>query len=136
MATINPYLNFDGNCEEAFTFYKKAFGGEFSMVSRATDNPMPVPENEKNRILHISLPIGKNILMGSDIFPSFGHRLNVGNHNYVSISAESKDEADRLFHALSEGGEIEMPIGEQFFGYFGSFKDKFGVSWMVVFEQK
>lgn len=136
MATrINPYLNFNETCEEAFNFYKKAFGGDFTMIARAGDNPMEVTENEKNRIMYIELPIGENDkLMGSDIFESFGHQLVVGNHNYVSIAVDSKAEADRLFYALSDGGEIEMPISEQFFGYFGSFKDKFGISWMIIFE--
>lgn len=134
MVIINPYLNFDGNCEEAFEFYKKAFGGEFTSISRASDSQMELPENEKNRIMHIALPIGNIILMGSDIFPSFGHQLVVGNHNCISISAHSKQEADQLFYALSEGGKIEMEINEQFFGYFGSFKDKFHVSWMIIFE--
>ncbi|MDO5106251.1 VOC family protein [Capnocytophaga sp.] len=136
MATrINPYLNFNGNCEEAFNFYKKAFGGDFRMISRAGDNPMEVPENEKNRIMYIELPIGEHDnLMGSDIFESFGQQLVIGNHNYVSIAVDSKAEADRLFYALSDGGEIEMPISEQFFGYFGSFKDKFCISWMIIFE--
>ncbi|MDO4229163.1 MAG: VOC family protein [Capnocytophaga sp.] len=131
--TINPYLNFDGNCEEAFNFYKKAFGGEFTMISRANDNPVEVSQAEKNHILFIELPIGGGKLMGSDVFKSFGHTLVVGNNNYVSIAAESKAEADRLFTALSENGEIEMPIGDQFFGYFGSFQDQFGVRWMVSF---
>ena len=136
MATrINPYLNFNGNCEEAFNFYKKAFGGDFTMVSRAGENPIEVPENEKNHIMYIELPIGENDkLMGSDIFESLGQKLVTGNYNYVSISVDSKAEADRLFHALSEGGEIEMPMEEQFFGYFGDFKDKFGISWMIIFE--
>lgn len=134
MANIYPYLNFDGKCEEAFEFYKKAFAGEFSRISRASDSPMKLPENEKNRLLYIELPIGNGKLMGSDIFPSFGHQLVLGNQNHISISADSKEEADRLFVALSEGGEVEMPLGEAFFGYFGSFKDRFGVGWLIVFQ--
>lgn len=109
---INPYLNFDGTCEEAFNFYKNAFRTEFIMMVRGGDNPMDLPENEKNRILHVELPIGGNKLMGADIFPSFGHQLKVGNSNYVSISVDTKEEADRLFYALSEGGEVEMPISQ------------------------
>lgn len=131
---INPYLNFDGTCEQAFNFYKKAFGGEFTMISRAGENPVPVPEEEKNHIMYVELPIGSGKLMGSDIFKSFGHSLTLGNNNYVAITAESKDEADRLFEALSQNGEIEMPMSDEFFGYFGSFKDQFGVRWMIVFE--
>lgn len=133
--TINPYLNFNGTCEEAFNFYKKAFGGEFTMISRAGESPVPVSEKEKNLIMYIELPIGNDKLMGSDIFESFGHKIIVGNNNYVAISPESKEEADRLFYDLSEGGEVEMPISQQFFGYFGSFKDKFGVCWMIHFVE-
>lgn len=131
---INPYLKFNGNCEEAFNFYKKAFGGDFTMISRASENPMEVSEKEENLIMYIELPVGEgDKLMGSDIFESFGQKLTIGNHNYVAISTQSKEEADRLFYALSEGGEVEVPIEEQFFGYFGRFQDKFGVSWMISF---
>ncbi len=133
MATrINPYLNFNGTCEEAFNFYKKAFGGEFTMISRAGEHPVVVSEEEKDRILYIELPIGDDKLMGSDVFETFGQSVKTGNHNYISISTDTKEEADRLFYSLSEGGEVEMPINEQFFGYFGSFKDKFGINWMVI----
>ena len=131
---INPYLNFDGNCEEAFNFYKKAFGGDFTMLSRAGGSLVPVPEKEKNLIIYVELPIGNCKLKGSDIFKSFGQSLVLGNNNYVAVFAESKAEADRIFATLSENGEIEMPLGDQFFGYFGSFQDQFGVRWMIVFE--
>lgn len=115
---------------------KRLSGGDFTMVVRSDETPMEVAENEKNRVMYIELPIGENDkLMGSDIFESLGQKLTTGNHNYVSISVDSKAEADRLFHALSEGGEIEMPMEEQFFGYFGDFKDKFGISWMIIFEE-
>lgn len=134
--TINPYLNFDGNCEEAFNFYKKAFGGEFTRISRAGESGIPVAEEEKNKLLYVELPIGGGKIMGSDVFKSFGQSIVVGNNNYVSITTESKAEADRLFTALSENGEIEMPIGDQFFGYFGSFQDQFGVRWMVHFAEE
>jgi len=135
MFKVNPYLNFDGTAEEAFIFYKSVFGGEFGMVMKMSDTPdgHKVPENEQNRIMHISLPIGNDtVLMGSDIFPSFGHTLNKGNDVYVSLHPDSREEADRLFNGLSAGGVVEMPMADQFWGdYFGSFKDRFGTNWMV-----
>lgn len=132
-----PYLNFNGQAEEAFEFYKKTFGGEFRMVMKMKDAPGladQLPDDEKERIMHISLPIGKNgsVLMASDICPSMGQTLQMGNNNYISLHPESRDEADRIFAGLSEGGFIEMPMEDQFWGdYFGSFKDKFGVCWMI-----
>ncbi|EDM35484.1 hypothetical protein PBAL39_07350 [Pedobacter sp. BAL39] len=138
MAKMNPYLNFDGQAEEAFNLYKSVFGGEFLMVSRMSDGPgmENVPENEKNRIMHISLPINADtILMASDILPSFGHVLNKGNSMYISVHTESREEADRLFKGLSEGGEIEMPMEDAFWGdYFGSFADRFGIRWMINYS--
>lgn len=137
MKAVNPYLNFDGQAEEAMNFYKSVFGGAFggNGVMRMSDVPdMPkIPEEEKNRVMHISLPLDNGqVLMASDIMPSMGHKLTVGNNNYISIFADSREEADRLFNALSPGGEIEMPMQDQFWGdYFGSFKDKFGVCWMI-----
>lgn len=101
------------------------------MVSRAGDGSMEFPEDEKDLIMHINLPIGNDILMGSDVFASFGQEIKLGNNQYVSVSAESKEEADHLFAALSEGGKVNMPISEQFFGYYGEFTDKFGINWMV-----
>ena len=95
-----------------------------------------LPEDEKNRVMHIALPIGKDLLMASDIVPSMGHKLNQGNGNYISIFPESREEADRIFNGLSAGGEVEMPMADQFWGdYFGSFKDKYGVYWMVNFSK-
>ena len=135
---VNPYLNFDGNAEEAFLFYKSVFGGEFTSHIKMGDAPDTdkLPEAEKNRTMHISLPLGNDtVLMASDILPSVGHKLNVGNNNYISIHPKSREEADRLFNGLSEGGDIEMPMEDQFWGdYFGSFTDKFGVRWMVNFN--
>ena len=143
MATfkVNPYLNFDGKSEEAFNFYKSVFGGEFlGNVSKMSDAPGTenLPEDEKNRVMHIALPIGNGtVLMASDIVPSMGHVLNQGNNNYISIHPDSKEEADRLFNGLSEGGQVEMPIEDQFWGdYFGSFKDKYGVGWMVNYNSE
>ncbi len=144
MATkLNPYLNFDGNCEAAFNHYKKVFGGEFSGhgVMRFGDIPTseempPLPDEHKNRVMHVSLPIGSELLMGSDIMLGFGNGpFKIGDNTYVSIHPDSREEADRLFKELSEGGEIEMPMEDQFWGdYFGSFRDRFGISWMVNYS--
>ena len=135
---VNPYLNFDGRAEEAFNFYKSVFGGEFSGKMKMDEAPGgdELPQEEQNRLMHISLSIGKNtILMGSDIFPSMGQTLKEGNNLYISLHPESKEDADRLFKNLSAGGEIEMPMEDQFWGdYFGSFIDKFGIGWMINFN--
>lgn len=140
MKTINPYLNFNGNAEEAFNFYKSIFGGEFLTIMRYKDIPDTerVPENDKDKIMHIGLPIGNGIiLMGTDLLESLGQHLSVGNNYHFSISAESKEEADKLYNALSNGGKIKMPIADTFWGdYFGMFTDKFGVQWMVNFDNK
>ena len=139
MAQINPHINFNGNAEEAFTFYKSVFGGEFAKIIRFKDLSSPefqVAENEANKIMHIALPIGKNILMANDV-PEFMGRVNENeNRSKISISAESKEEAEKLFYGLSEGGKIEMPIADSPWGsYFGMFRDKFGIEWMVDFDQ-
>ena len=140
MAQINPYIHFNGNAEEAFTFYKSVFGGEFAMVMRFKDLSSPefqVAENEANKIMHIALPIGKNILMANDV-PEIMGRVNENeNRSKISISAESREEADKLFSGLSAGGNIEMPIGDSPWGsYFGMFRDKYGIEWMVDFDPK
>jgi PhnB protein len=141
MAQINPYIHFNGNAEEAFTFYKSVFGGEFATIARFKDfsNPEhPVAENEANKIMHIALPIGNSsVLMGSDTPEFMGkHNLNE-NRSKISISAGSKEEADKLFNGLSEGGNIEMPIADSPWGsYFGMFRDKYGIEWMVDFDSK
>ncbi len=134
MTKLNPYLNFDGNALEAFNFYKSVFGGEFLGVMTMADAPGldNLPENEKGRVMHVALPIGENILMGSDILPSMGHKLNTGNNNYISINANSREEADQYFNGLSSGGKVEMPMSDQFWGdYFGSLADKFDTHWMI-----
>lgn len=136
MIKINTYLNFAGNTEEAFDFYKSVFGGEFSAVVRFKDMPMEgvkISKGDENKIMHIGLPIGKDsVLMATDTLESLGQKLMQGNNVYISTHPESKEEADRIFTALSAGGTIEMPIGDQPWGdYFGMFKDKFGVQWMV-----
>lgn len=133
---LHSYLNFAGNAEEAFDFYKSIFGGEFSSVVRFKDFPMEgvtIPKEDENKIMHISLPIGEgDILMASDTLESLGQQLVQGNNVYVSVHPDSREEADRIFNALSEGADIEMPIADQPWGdYFGSLKDKFGVMWMV-----
>ena len=138
MAKLNPYLNFAGNTEEVFDFYKSVFGGEFISKVRFKDMPMEgvsIPKEDENKIIHIGLPIGKdNVLMATDTLESFGQKLVQGNNVYISIHPESKEEADRIFNALSAGGTIEMPIADQPWGdYYGAFKDKFGVQWMVNF---
>jgi PhnB protein len=139
MAQINPYIHFNGNAEEAFTFYKSVFGGEFAMISRFKDLSIPenpVSENEADKIMHIALPIGKcNMLMGSDTPEFMGKHNENENRSKISISAESKEEADKLFNGLSAGGKIEMAIADSPWGsYFGMFRDKYGIEWMVDFD--
>lgn len=141
MAKMNPYLNFDGTAEAAFNFYKSVFSTEFlGGIHRMGDAPGcgDLPAEEKNRVMHVSLPINDSgdILMASDIIPSMGHKLNVGNNVYVSLHPVSKEEADKLFNALSAGGEVEMPMADMFWGdYFGSFTDKFGIKWMINYSK-
>jgi PhnB protein len=134
MPALNPYLNFNGNTEEAFNFYKSAFGGEFDVISRFKDIPAEYkgPDHEDNKIMHISLPIaGGSVLMGSDVPESMG-KVNTGNNVQISISPASKDEADKLFNALSAGGNVIMPMSDAFWGaYFGMFVDKFDIHWMI-----
>ena len=138
MALINPHINFNGNAEEAFTFYKSVFGGEFAKVIRFKDlssTEFTVAENEANKIMHIALPIGKNILMANDVPEHMGQVSENENRSKISISAESREEADKLFNGLSEGGKVEMPIEDSPWGsYFGMFRDKFGIEWMVNFD--
>ncbi len=139
MPKLNTYLNFAGNAEEAFTFYRSVFGGEFTSLVRFKEMPMDgirLSEEEGNRIMHISLPIGKeNLLMATDILESLGQKLVPGNNYYLSVHPESKEGADRVFRALSAGGKVEMPISDQAWGdYFGSLRDRFGVQWMVNYS--
>jgi len=135
MATLNPYLNFAGNTEEAFNFYKSVFGGEFLTLQRFKDTPEAgkVPQNEKDMVMHVALPVGKgNTLMATDALESMGQKLSVGNNIYLSLEAESKEEADKLFKGLSSGGKVTMPLADAFWGaYFGMVTDKFGIQWMV-----
>ena len=142
MATINPYLTFNGNCEEAFTFYKSVFGGEFPFMGKFKDMPpvdgcgeMSVADQEK--VMHVSLPIsGETILMGSDNIESFGRKIIDGNNFAISINTNSREEADKLFAGLSADGQVTMPMNKSFWGaYFGMFTDKFGIQWMVNFDE-
>jgi PhnB protein len=131
---MNPYLNFNGNAEEAFNYYKGVFGGDFAVVMRFGDNPQcgEMAEGEKNRIMHIALPIdGGGVLMASDTLESMGQKLNAGNNYYISLSPSTREDADRIFAGLSEGGKVEMAMSDMFWGYFGCFADKFGVQWML-----
>ena len=141
MATVNVYLTFNGDCEEAFTFYKSVLGGEFPMMSRFSEMPPdagpPVAPEHANRIMHVSLPISKEtVLMGSDTGGEWATNFKQGNNFSISITAESKEEADRFFNGLSEGGQVTMPMDSTFWGdYFGMFSDKFGINWMVSFNE-
>lgn len=142
MALINPHINFNGNAEEAFTFYKSIFGGDFVTVVRFGDVALSgslnqISENDADKIMHIVLPVGRNnLLMGNDVPESMGRVNEKENRSKISISAESKEEADKLFNGLSAGGSIEIPIGESSWGsYFGMFRDKYGIGWMVDFAQ-
>lgn len=140
MISINPHINFNGNAEEAFTFYKSVFGGEFAKIIRFKDisSPeFPVAENDKNKLMHIALPIGKNILMANDVPERMGRVNENENRSKILISVESREQADKLFNGLSEGGNIEVPIAESPWGsYFGMFRDKFGIEWMISFTKE
>jgi len=130
---MNPYLNFNGTAEQAFNFYKSVFGGEFATVMRFGDNPQcaEMAEDDKQKIMHIALPIDSGMLMASDAVESMGQKLTQGNNVYISLAPDSREEADRLFGGLSEGGKVEMAMTEMFWGYFGCFTDRFGVQWML-----
>ena len=140
MALINPHINFNGNAEEAFTFYKSVFGGQFAKIIRFKDFSSPehpIAEKEANKIMHIALPIGNSSLMGNDV-PEFMGRTNENeNRSKIAVNAESREEADKLFNGLSAGGTVEMPIGDSPWGsYFAMFRDKYGIEWMVEFDAK
>jgi PhnB protein len=138
MAQINPHINFNGNAEEAFTFYKSIFGGEFSKIVRFKDlsnEEFQVSEKEANKIMHIALPIGKNVLMANDVPEIMGLTNENENRSKISISTASKEEADKLFNGLSVNGQIEVPIADSPWGsYFGMLRDKFGIEWMVDYD--
>jgi PhnB protein len=141
MTTVNVYLNFDGNCEEAFNFYRSVFGGEFPYIGRFKDMPPqegmpPLPKEMEDKIMHISLQISKETaIMGSDIGGEWAPTFKQGNNFSLSLNTDSKEEADRLFLGLSAGGMITMPLNLTFWGdYFGMFTDKFGINWMISFN--
>ena len=141
MATVNIYLTFNGNCEEAFKFYQSVFGGEIPYMGRFKDMPpgedSKLNPGEENRIMHVSLPISKEtMLMGSDTGGEWASGYSQGNNFAISITADSKEEADKLFKGLSSGGKVTMPLSKTFWAdYFGMLTDKFGISWMVSFAE-
>lgn len=135
MITINPYINFNGNAEEAFTFYKSVFGGEFGKIVRFKDiasAEFPVPEKEADKIMRITLPIGNNMLIANDVPEILGPVSENENRSKIAVTVESREEAERIFNGLSAGGETEMPMGESPWGsYFVMFRDKYGIEWTV-----
>ncbi len=138
MATINPYINFNGNAEEAFNFYKSVFGGEFKAIVRFKDlesAEFPVPKEDANKIMRIVLPIGGNTLIANDVPESMGPVSENENRSKISVSAASRAEADKIFTGLSAGGAVEMPMDESPWGtYFAMFRDKYGIEWTVEFD--
>ena len=140
MATVNIYLTFNGNCEEAFKFYQAVFGGEFPYIGRFKDMPAGEGPNlkpgEENKIMHVSLPISKEtILMGCDTGGEWASGYSQGNNFSISIAADSKEEAEKLFKGLSAGGKVTMPLSKTFWSeFFGMLTDKFGISWMMSFN--
>lgn len=135
MNKLHTYLNFPGNTEEAFNFYKSVFGGEFNSVVRFKDLPMPgvqLSDEDANKIMHIGLPVGPSLIMATDALESMGFKVVPGNNSYIMVEVDSKAEADRIFNALSAGGKVEMAMADQPWGdYYGSFRDKYGIGWMV-----
>lgn len=137
MKTPSIFLNFNGNCREAFEFYQSVFGGEFGYTATygaEGGNPMEVAENELDMLMYIDLPVAGFTLCGCDYVPSQGKKVEKGNYAEIVLNAEDKAEADDLFAKLSAGGVVNMPMTQEFFGYFGAFEDKFGIKWMVIAE--
>jgi len=135
--SLNTYLTFNGNCREAFEFYRSVFGGDFSVIQTFGDGPpdMGVPESEKDRIMHVSLPVGSSVLMGSDSCSAFGPPAEMGNNFSISVEVDSREHCDQLFAGLSEGGSVKMPMQEMFWGaYFGTWTDRYGVNWMINYN--
>ena len=140
MLSVNPYLNFNGTTEEAFNLYKQVFGGDFAMVQRFKDTPEAgkVPAELGDKIMHIALPLGKgNMLMGTDAMEGLGQKApTMGNNFYITVNAESKEEADKIFKGLSDGAKIELPMNDTFWGaYFGMLKDRYEVQWMISYDK-
>ena len=141
MKSINPYLIFDGNCEAAFNFYKEVFGSKEMFISKFSEIPgdegKKVSEADKDKVMHVSIPMGNTILMGSDAGEGYSGKINSGNNFSISIDTDSKVEADRFFKGLSEGGVVLMNMNDTFWGaYFGMVTDKFGINWMVSYSNQ
>ena len=137
--SLNIYLTFDGNCREVFDFYKSVFGGDYSAFQTFGDGPpeMEVAEADRDRVMHVSLPVGSSTLMGSDTAQGFGGPVTVGNNFSISIVGESKQQCDELFAKLVDGGEVKMPLQETFWGaYFGMCLDRYGINWMINFDMQ
>jgi PhnB protein len=138
MTALNPYLNFNGNTEEVFNFYRSVFGGEFAMLMRFGDTPgcEEMPETEKDGIMHIALPIGNNVIMGTDV-PKSMEQVSTGTNMSISVHVNSREEANRVYNGLSAGGRATMPMNDMFWGdYYGMLTDKFEIQWMVSFNPK
>ena len=138
MTALNPYLNFNGNTEEVFNFYRSVFGGEFAMLMRFGETPgcEEMPETEKDGIMHIALPIGNNVIMGTDV-PKSMEQVSTGTNMSISVHVDSREEADRVYNGLSAGGNATMPMNDMFWGdYYGMLTDKFDIQWMVSFNTK
>jgi PhnB protein len=143
--TINPYINFQGQTEEAFNFYQSVFGGDFAAVMRFAEMPgcdeayeHELSAEDKDKIMHIALPVGNNgdVLMGTDALESQGQTLTEGNNFSIAVSPDNRDETERIFAGLADGGSVEMPLSDTFWGaYFGMLKDKYGVRWMINYDQ-
>ena len=140
MALINPHINFNGNAEEAFNFYKSVFGGEFGKITRFKDiasAEFPVGEKDAEKIMRITLPIGGSVLIANDVPEMMGKVSETENRSKIAVTAESKEEADKIFNGLSVGGTVEMPMAESPWGsYFSMFRDKYGIEWTVEFAPK
>lgn len=140
MPKINPYINFNGNAEEAFNFYKSVFGGDFKNLVRFSDlasGEFPMSDKEAQKIMHVSLPIGPTVLMGNDVPDSLGRVNEDENRSKIAVNVESREEAERIFNQLSAGGTVECPIGDSPWGsYFGMFRDKYGIEWTVDYDER
>lgn len=141
MASANIYLTFNGNCEEAFNFYKSVFGGEFAYIGRFKEMPageQPMPAEDAEKLMHVSLPLGNGtVLMGSDTGSEWAAHFKQGNNFSISVNTSSKEEADKLFNGLAAGGQVTMPLAKTFWSeYFGMCADKFGINWMVAFDNR
>ena len=140
MPTINPYINFNGNAEEAFNFYKSIFGGEFTSLTRFKDlesADFPIPEGEAEKIMRIALPIGQNTLIANDVPAAMGPVSENENRSKIAVSTESREEADKIFAGLAQGATVEMPLGDSPWGtYFAMLRDKYGIEWTIEFDTK